>query len=92
MIGVGLAFVNDLIARFFMKKGTNGISASFLLRQLICVAYLVILYVIGQKTAYNPFMLLIGGALGVTLPLLYFTPRLLKTAAEYNKKEAKKDG
>ena len=45
---------------------------------LLSVAYLLILYMIGRRTELNATALLIGGALGLTVLLTFFTFRLTR--------------
>ena len=61
-------------------------------RQLVQIAYLVILFLFGRHTPWNPIWLLVGGAVGITLPMFYFTYRLVKFNDSLRGKEESSDG
>ncbi|MCQ2405866.1 MAG: hypothetical protein MJ067_01440 [Oscillospiraceae bacterium] len=78
IVGAVLSYVNYRISRLLLSRSKNSLAALSMLRQLISIAYLVILFVFGRSFAPNLYMLLIGGALGITLPSFYLTMRLVK--------------
>lgn len=84
--GALLALVNYGIARAMMKKSGNGLGIASMLRQLIGLAFLVTLYFVSRKYGWNQWMTLLGGALGLTLPMFALTPSLLKAARRQNAK------
>ena len=67
-----------LLLLLLKKRGESGISLISPVRTLLSVAYLLILYLIGKRTQLNPTALLIGGALGLTVMLTFFTYRLTR--------------
>ncbi|MCQ2449701.1 MAG: LPXTG cell wall anchor domain-containing protein [Clostridia bacterium] len=86
LVGVLLAFVNYGIARALMKKSENGLGVASLLRQLVSLSYLLALFFVGRKCGWHPWMPLVGGALGLTLPMFALTPSLLRAAHNQNAK------
>ncbi len=77
--GALVSWANYLLLRALMaKNGEKAISMISPIRTLLSVAYLVILYMIGRRTELNSTALLIGGALGLTILLTFFTLRLTR--------------
>ena len=77
--GALVSWANYLLLRLLIKKrGETGISMISPIRTLLSVAYLLILYMIGRRTELNATALLIGGALGLTVLLTFFTFRLTR--------------
>lgn len=91
LVGAALAFLNY----FLMKKLCTGDYAKYWrlsrLRSIIDIAFLLALFMLGQKTDLGLTELLLGGALGITLPSLYFTPKLLKSVSSDKSDEEKED-
>lgn len=88
--GALLAFLNYRISKRFLKKHESRFAFASVIRQSLNITYLAALFFIGQYTSLNQLYLLIGGVLGITLPMLFFTPRLLRYADD--RKEENKDG
>ena len=77
--GALVSWVNFLLLRFLLnKKGESGVSLVSPIRTVLSVAYLLVLYLVGKRTGLNSTVLLIGGALGLTVLLTFFTFRLTK--------------
>ncbi len=77
--GALVSWVNYLLLRRLIKSsGEKGIGAASPIRTLLSAAYLLILYFIGKRTGLNVVALLLGGALGLTVLLIFFTLRLTK--------------
>ena len=84
--GTAVSRVNYLLLRFLLKKkGEAGIGMVSPLRTILSVAYLLILFLIGKKTGLNTTVLLIGGALGLTVMLTFFTFRLTRSLKDERK-------
>ena len=86
-----ISVLNDRITRRLLKKGTNGLVLTSVLRQAINIAYLIGVFAVGSATKLNLFALLLGAAFGITLPMFFFTARLLK-GDPGSGEEAGKDG
>ena len=77
--GALVSWVNYLLLQSLMSKnGEKAINMISPLRTLLSVAYLLILYLIGRRTELNSTALLLGGALGLTILLTFFTLRLTR--------------
>jgi hypothetical protein len=84
--GAAISWVNYLLLRFLLKKkGNAGIGLVSPLRTILSVAYLLILFLIGKKAGLNTTALLIGGALGLTVMLTFFTYRLTRRLKDERK-------
>lgn len=94
-VGIALAFAggaliaaaNYFVSRAVMRKKKNAFSAVSPLRQLFGVAYLVALYFLADVLPWDATPLLVGGAFGITLPLLFFTPRLVRENDKMNRSD-----
>lgn len=95
--GVLISFCNYKISQYFLKKRPDRLSLASVLRQPIQVLYIVALFFGAKYTPWDKTFVLIGGALGITLPMLIFTSRLLKvnkseSCPETNGKEGEENG
>ena len=77
-VGVAVAWVNFAVSRHVLRKNPEKYAGTTLVRQLIQVAYLVALFFLGAYTPWDRNWLLIGGGIGVTLPMIFFTYYLVK--------------
>lgn len=91
-VGLAIATVNYLLSRYMLKKKPSQYAVTQIFRQVLQVGYLVLLFVFGDYTPWDKLWLLVGGALGVTLPMLWFTYRLVKLNELLNGKEESADG
>ena len=91
-IGVAIAFANYFFSKFMIKKHSNMYASTHILRQFLQVGYLVIILCFGDMTPWNKIWLLVGGCLGITLPMFWFTYRLVKINDSSDKKEDKPNG
>lgn len=90
IVGIGVAAINYGIARFILKKQPERYALSQLFRQVLQIGYLLLLYFAGSKTPWSEIWLLVGGALGLTLPMPFLTYRLVKF--NNSRKEEQSDG
>lgn len=90
-LGALLAFVGFLIAKKTILKENGNLPAVSVIRQLLNVAYLVVLFFVAQKTGWDLYALLIGGALGVTVPSFLLTARLVRHIHNEKTPEEKED-
>ena len=75
--GALISWVNFLLLRRLMRsRGDTGIAMASPARMLLSAAYIVLLYFIGKRTDLSLGALLVGGALGLTITLLFLTLRL----------------
>ena len=77
--GALVSWVNYLLLQSLLSRnGEKAINMISPVRTLLSVAYLLILYLIGRRTELNSTALLLGGALGLTILLTFFTLRLTR--------------
>lgn len=75
--GVAIAAANACISRAAYFQNESRLTACFLVRQLLNVGYLVALYFLSDILPWDAVPLLLGGALGLTLPSFYFVRRMV---------------
>lgn len=96
-VGLLIAVANYIFSKKVLLKAPEKYSGSFVIRQILQVAYLVLVYYVGSKTQIaDPVYLLVGAAAGMTIPMFFFTKKLLSVneTIKTNKteKEDKTDG
>ena len=88
LIGALISYLNYALSKYILKNKPNIYAATHLLRQILGIGYLIVLYLFGGRTPYSPIWLVVGGCLGITIPMFYFTFRLVKLN---DTKESKED-
>lgn len=91
-IGVLIATVNYIFLRKVLMKKPSQYAIMQMVKQWIQVAYLIVLLVVGKYTPWDTNWLLVGGCLGITLPMIWFTYRLVKLNDSIKRKEESADG
>lgn len=91
-IGVLIAALNYAFSRHIIIKKPAQYAIMQIVRQWIQVAYLIVLLVAGKYTPWDTNWLLVGGCLGITLPMIWFTYRLVKLNDSLSGKEESADG
>ncbi|MBO5231717.1 MAG: hypothetical protein J6B88_03745 [Clostridia bacterium] len=92
LLGLAISAVNYAISKYVLKYHTSKYPFLQLIRTSLQVGYLVVLYFCGEFTPWKTVWLLVGGALGITLPMLFFTYRLVKLNDSLKKKDGESDG
>lgn len=97
VIGFLIAYVNYLLSKKMLIKAPEKYSVITVVRQVIQVGFLVLVYFVGTKIqAVNPIYLLVGAVIGLTLPMIYFTKKLLSVnearVSNIKEKEVETDG
>ena len=95
--GVVIALINYILSKKVLINAPKKYSLITVVRQILQVGFLVVVYFTGTKTQLaDPVYLLIGAVLGMTVPMIYFTKKLLlineTEAKAKNKKEDEADG
>lgn len=90
--GVLIATVNYIFSRYILIKRPSQYAIMQIVRQFIQIAYLIVLLVAGKYTPWDSSWLLVGGGLGVTLPMFWFTYRLVKLNDSLGGKGESADG
>lgn len=76
--GYLIALVNYVFSKNIVAKKPEKIPTAFVARQILQVAYLVLVYLVGaQINNINVVFLLAGAAVGMTFPMFFFTRKLL---------------
>lgn len=92
IVGALVAAANYMFSQHMLKKHPSNYASTQMVRQLSQIAYLVILFFVGPHTPWDRTWLLIGGCLGITLPMFYFTWKLVKLNESIKRKEESSDG
>lgn len=90
--GAVLAAASYVVSRYVLKKCASKYVAVQGGKQLVQVAFLLLLFLLGGYTPWDRVWLLAGGVLGITLPMFYFTYRLVKFNDSLHGKEETSDG
>jgi len=91
-IGVAIATINYMLSRWILKKRPTWYALMQIVKQWIQIAYMIVLFVFGKYTPWDPVWLLVGGTLGVTIPMFLYTYLLVKFNDSLKRKEASTDG
>ncbi len=90
-VGVGLAGAGFLLGRRVLQKKPEGYVVFQSIKQIVQILFLAALLILGPHTSWDTVWLLAGGCLGVTLPLLWFTPKLVRLNGALHEKPEKED-
>ncbi len=87
-----ISFVNYKITGKILKEKPDLVAAGTVVRQLFNVAYLAAVYFLVPYTPFSLIPSLVGAVLGLTLPMFYFTSRLVKSMDKIGNDSEKKRG
>lgn len=91
--GVFVAFINYCISKKVLIKAPERFSAITVVRQFLQVGFLAVVYLIGSNIeSVNTVYLLVGAVLGMTLPMFYFTKKLLSVNELRSKNKKEEEG
>lgn len=94
--GVVVALVNYAVSKKILSEHPEKLAMSTLLRQVLQVGFLAAVYFIGSQTECSIIYLLMGAAVGITLPMLFLTKKLIAFNEEIHRssdgEEEKKNG
>ena len=94
-VGFFIAFLNYIISKKVLMKAPDKYSVTLIARQILQVGYLVAVYFVGSETQIAALIyLLVGAVIGMTVPMFFFTKKLLvlNDAMKAKKKEDETDG
>lgn len=91
-LGVVVAFLNFLLSKAILTKQPEKYAFSTIVRQATQVLYLVAVFFISDYTPWDSWYMLIGAVLGVSVPMIYFTHKLLQLNQSTPPKDNKKEG
>ena len=75
-VGFLIALLNFIFSKGVLQKKPDKIPTAFIGRQLLQVAYLVLVYLVGSRVKnIDIVFLLVGAAVGMTIPMFFFTKK-----------------
>ncbi len=77
LIGFAVAFLNYFVSKKVLETRAEKFASVTFLRQGIQIAYLIGVYFIGTKFGFDIIYLLVGAVLGMTVPMFFFTKKLV---------------
>lgn len=91
-VGLLIAVANYIFSKKVLLKAPEKYSGSFVIRQILQVAYLVLVYFVGSKTQIADLAyLLVGAVAGMTVPMFFFTKKLLLLNETVKTKKTEKE-
>lgn len=91
-VGVFIAAVNYKFSQYVLRKHTSKYAIMQIVRQFLQIAYLIVLFVASKYTPWDMEWLLVGGVIGITLPMFWFTYQLVKLNNTLSGKEESDNG
>lgn len=89
VIGVIVAFLNYFLSKTVLVKMPDKYSFVTVIRQVFQVGFLVLVYFISNRIEnVNSTHLLVGAVLGMTVPMLFFTKKLVSVNSNISKTKA----
>jgi len=92
LLGFGIAAGNYALSRRILKTAPDKLSLAMMARQFVQILFIVLVYFLGKYTPWNRLWLLVGGVLGMTLPMFWFTSKLVKLNDSMKGKEDETNG
>ena len=91
--GVLISFANYDMSKKVLIKAPERYSLITVARQILQIGFLVLVYFAGEKTQLaDPTYLLVGAVAGMTVPMLFFTKKLLDVNNTAQKQKNEKGG
>ncbi len=88
IVGFLVALTNFFLSKTVLTKAPEKYSLITVVRQVLQIGFLVVVYFIGEKIQeVNTIYLLVGAVVGMTVPMIYFTKKLLSVNGRLNKKK-----
>ncbi len=92
-LGVLIAVVNYLLSRQVLLKAPDKYAFITVVRQMVQVGFLAAVYFIGARLeAADVTNLLVGAVIGMTVPMFFFTKKLLAVNNSSEGKEVSDNG
>lgn len=92
LAGAALAAAGYLFSRRMLKTKPERYALSQAVKQIFQILFLAALFAVGGYTPWDRLWLLAGGALGLTLPMIWFTYKLVRLNDSLRGKEDSNDG
>lgn len=91
-LGVGVASVNFLLSKAILIKQPEKYALGTIIRQITQIIYIVAIYFVSTVAPWDMWYMIVGAVLGVTIPMVYFTHKLLQLNQTAPPKDNKKEG
>lgn len=86
IVGVFVAFLNYFLSKTVLVKMPDKYSFVTVIRQVFQIGFLALVYFIGDRIdKLNSVYLLVGAVVGMTVPMLFFTKKLLSINSNFSK-------
>jgi len=92
LLGFGIAAANYVLSRHILLKHPAQYPMTMVARQIIQVVYIVLVFILGSFSPWDRIWMLVGAVLGITLPMFWFTFKLVKLNDSIRRKEETSDG
>lgn len=76
--GVGITALNYLVSKYVLQKSPDKFAMTSVIKQIVNVSFLVAVYMLSDYLPWNFTYLIVGAVLGITLPMIVFTRKLVK--------------
>ena len=83
--GCLVSVINAALTKRAFDKKKDTFGKFFAFRQVLNVAYLIVIYLLGQNSPENITNLLLGAAIGLTIPSIILSTRMSKQYAKEQK-------
>lgn len=77
-LGLLIAYLGYRVSAYAIKNRPNLYPYTTVFRQILQILYFVAVYFLGDGSSADVLYLLVGAAVGITLPMFYFTSKLVK--------------
>ena len=90
--GCAVAFVNDAINRRALKKDPSALAKLSFVRQILSIGYLLLVFFLSRVLPWDYVPLLVGAAVGLTVPAVILAFRLTKANDKMSKQRPEEAG
>ncbi len=90
-VGVGIAYLNYTVSKILLNKKRDSYYLTQYIRTAINLAFLILLYFVAEPLGYDRTWFLVGGCVGLTVPLIFFTSLLIKENERIQEKNKNKN-
>lgn len=80
LAGTAISYINYRISLLVLRKKPDAVAASSVARQFLNVAYFAAVYFLTPYTPWGLLSTLVGAAIGITIPMFWFTYLLLRAS------------
>lgn len=77
LAGLLIAYLNYVLSKKILETRPERFALATVLRQIVQVGYLIAVYFIGSELNVSLTFMLVGAVAGMTVPMLFFTKKLV---------------